>query len=397
MSGGNLLVVGLDVAAIAASARRSGHDVYAVDYFGDRDTQAATQMNYSLLHQAARKSCGWMSESFSPAGLVELATKLARRYPLDGILLASGLEDSPTQLRALKDLAPILGNPLSVIAKVRNKEDFFDILAKRNICCPETVQANGIEEAEEAVSELGYPVIVKPMNGFGGGDVKLIQDSVALRSAISGENEVLVQEYVQGVAASASVIGTGKESAVLTLNEQILGVQQLGASGPFTYCGNIVPLVAADGTLKKCEAVCTEVSTALGLVGSNGVDFVLDESGQPWIVEVNPRFQGTAECVEKVLGINLVEAHITACGGRLTHHPEVSPSYCTRLVLYGRQRCSVPDLSIFTEVRDIPFPGVIIEKGEPVCSIVTEGRTKAQSFGRAGELAGQIYDLLVPE
>jgi len=397
MSCGNLLVVGLDVAAIAASARRSGYDVYAVDYFGDKDTQAATQMNYSLMHQAPRKSCGRISESFSPVGLVELAKKLARKYPLDGILLASGLEDSPTELRALRDLAPILGNPLNVIAKVRNKVDFFEILAKRSICCPETLQAKGVEEAEEAASELDYPVIVKPTKGFGGGDVKLIQDSEALRSAISGENEVLVQEYVQGVAASASVIGTGKESAVLTVNEQIVGVRQLGASGPFTYCGNIIPLVAADETLKKCESVCTEVSTALGLVGSNGVDFVLDESGQSWIVEVNPRFQGTIECVEKVLGINLVETHITACGGRLTVHPEVPPSYCTRLVLYGCQRCSVPDLSVFTEVRDIPFPGVIIERGEPVCSIVTEGKTKAQSFGRAGELAGQIYDLLVSE
>lgn len=397
MSGKNLLVVGLDVSAIVASARRAGYHVYAVDYFGDRDTQEASQMNYSLVRQAPRKSCGWISEGFSPAKLVKWTKKLMRKYPIDGILLASGIEDYGKELRALEDLAPVLGNPPNIVAKVRSKADLFSILTKRKIRCPKTIPAKGVEEVEAAASELGYPVILKPMKGFGGRDVCLMQDSQTLRSSVSGDNEILVQEYIKGIAASASVIGTGKKSAVLTVNEQILGARQLGASGPFTYCGNIVPLVATEDTLKKCESACARVSTALGLVGSNGIDFVLDESGQPWIVEVNPRFQGTMECVEKVLGINLVEAHIAACGGRLPVLHQMSSNYCTRLILYGRQRCSVPDLTVFTEVRDIPFSGVIVERGEPICSIVTEGKTKAKSLGRADELTRQIYDLLAPE
>ena len=397
MPAGDLLVVGLDASAIAASASSSGHNVYAADYFGDRDTQSVTQMNYSLAHQVPGRSCGRVLEHFSPAGLVRLARRLVHEYCIEGILLGSGLEDSPEELKALEGLAPILGNPVDVISKVRDRVSFFDTLAKRRIRCPETIQAEDAKEAEEAARELGYPVVVKPVHGFGGADVKYIRDSKALQSVIRSEEEVLVQKYIRGIAASASVVGTGKESAVLMVNEQILGVRQFGASGRFTYCGNIVPLVVSRSALKRCQSISAEVSNTFGLVGSNGVDFVLDECGLPWVVEVNPRFQGTIECVEKVLGINLVEAHLAACSGRLTDLPKVSPRFSARLVLYGRQRCSVPDLSVFTEVRDIPFYGVIVEKGEPVCSVVTEGKTKAQCIGNAKGLAKQVYVLLAPE
>ncbi len=391
-----LLVIGIDVASIAASAKRSGYNVYAVDYFGDQDTKASTKFSSSQVQQVPRKSCGRISENFSPRSLVELAQRLTQQYPVDGILLASGFEDCPEELNALSHLAPILGNPLEVTVKVRDSMQFFDTLAKKHIRFPKTVKAKGIEQAQRAACQMNYPLIVKPAKGFGGGEVQLIHSTEELNSASLSE-EVLVQEYVRGTAASASIIGNGKDSVVLTLNEQLLGIQQLGASGQFTYCGNIVPLEASQATLRTCESICIDTSNAFGLVGSNGVDFVLDESGKPWVVEVNPRFQGTMECVEKTLGINLVEAHIEACNGRLITPPKESHNFFTRIILYAHRRCSVPDLSVFTEVRDIPFPNVVIERGEPICSVLTEGKTRAQSLDRAQELAGQIYTLLSPE
>ena len=48
------------------------------------------------------------------------------------------------------------------------------------------------------------------------------------------------------------------------------------------------------------------------LIGSNGVDFILNKNGL-YIIEINPRIQGTFECVQQALGINMLEAHIKAC------------------------------------------------------------------------------------
>src|SRR4030042_6397587 len=139
MAARGLLVVGLDAAAIAASASSSGHIVYAADYFGDRDTMSVTKKNLCVSNQVPRRSSGRVVERFSPAGLVKLARKMAQEYSIDGILLGSGLEDSPEELEALQDLAPILGNPIGVFAKVRDKVSFFRALAERQIRCPETI------------------------------------------------------------------------------------------------------------------------------------------------------------------------------------------------------------------------------------------------------------------
>ncbi|MEM3041024.1 MAG: ATP-grasp domain-containing protein, partial [Nitrososphaerota archaeon] len=179
--------------------------------------------------------------------------------------------------------------------------------------------------------------------------------------------------------------------------KQLIGIRQLGAPTCFTYCGNITPLKAPPTTLKLCKLICSEVSNTFGLVGSNGVDFVLDSSGKPWILEVNPRFQATIECVEKMLGINLVEAHIAACEGSLITPPSVSQGYFTRVILYAKRRCSVPDLSILYGVRDIPIPGVIVEKGEPVCSVFTTGQTETESIDKAIKCTRKIYRLLCVE
>jgi len=53
-------------------------------------------------------------------------------------------------------------------------------------------------------------------------------------------------------------------------------------------------------------------------------------------------------------------------------------------------------LSAFEEVRDIPIPEVIIEKGEPVCSIVVEGANREFSLRKAMTIVEQIRKSLQP-
>jgi hypothetical protein len=110
---------------------------------------------------------------------------------------------------------------------------------------------------------------------------------------------------------------------------------------------------------------------------------------------VNPRFQGTLECVEKVLGINLVEAHVNAClYNFLPKTREKIANVCARLILYVPERVLVPNLTFFIQIRNIPLPGCIIDKGEPLCSVVVEGETRTQVLYEAKEIAKKIYSML---
>jgi len=392
----SLLIIGLDVTSLAKSANRAGYDVYSVDYFGDTDLRKVCRESSSVIVQQKNESYGRLSAKFDPENLLKLAKTLSRKHKIDGAVLSSGLEDFPKILSELNDHIPILGNNLYSINRVRDKNDFFQELDRLRIPHPTTDVVENPKEAFKKARDIGYPVVVKPAKGFGGTGLRKVSNpqrlDCAFKLASSLSKRVLIQEYIQGIPASASLMSIPGKSIALTINEQLIGVRSLGQREPFGYCGNIVPLSAPKTVIERCKYVSERIATHYGLIGSNGVDFVLSKEGEPKVVEVNPRFQGTLECVERVLGINVLEAHVEACVSEILPKKMTSPRcFCTRLILFAKKRSKIQDLMEFKEARDIPLSEVIVEQGEPICSIITEGSSRENSFDRAKDVANSIY------
>lgn len=397
----NILVIGMDVVSLATSATKAGYKVYAVDYFGDQDLKRVCHESLSIVKQTPWVVCGQLSTNFSPEALLQLTMRLLKKNAIDVTLLSTGLDDSPDVLFELNDMIPILGNHPHVIERIRDKMKFFQELERLEIPHPETAMAENFEEVRKKAKDIGYPVLVKPSKGFGGVGIRKAQGPKELKQAFHHayliDEKVLIQEYISGISASVSLISSNNETITLTLNEQLLGVNELGQEEPFGYCGNVVPLVTNGSVMNRCKNTAEKITSHFGLVGSNGIDFVISKEGIPYIVEVNPRFQATLECVERVLGINMVEAHMKAClQGILPIIAKKTAVFCTRLILFASQRLVVPDLSVLEEVRDIPIPEIIIEKGEPVCSIVVDEAKREFSLRKAMTTVKQIRKSLQP-
>jgi len=398
----NLLVMGIDVVALAASARRASYQVCAVDYFGDQDLKRLCRESLSIVKQRIGETCGQLDKDFSSEALLQLAKDLLRKVEIDAALLSSGLDDSSDVLFELDDLIPILGNHPNIVKKVRNKMKFFQELERLGIPHPLTAMAENLKEARREAKKIGYPVLIKPSRSFGGAGIRKAESPQELEQAVQEashfDENVLVQEYVSGIAASASLISSANGAITLTLNEQLLGISEMGQREPFGYCGNVVPLQVNKAVANRCKGIVERVASHFNLVGSNGIDFVISEEGVPYVVEVNPRFQGTLECVERTLNVNIVKAHVEACvQGKLPIIEKNPSAFCVRLILFAPQRSVVPDLSVFEEVRDIPLPGVIIEEGEPLCSIVVDGANRNFPLKEARRIAESIRKLLQPQ
>lgn len=393
--GASLLIVGVDLVSLASSARREGYNVHSVGYFGDVDLKILSCECLSLVTQTQGQSCGRFDSKFKPKKFIELIDKLLKRVDVDGALLSSGLEDHPGVLESISDRVPILGNTPRIINNVRKKDVFFKTLERIGVPYPETVFAEDLDEARKKAKNIGYPVIVKPDRGYGGIGLRKAINAKTLEAIFKTVNRrcrrLLIQEFVNGKAASASLISSKGKAVTLTINEQLLGMRSLGQREPFGYCGNIVPLSADQPIIDRCECVAERVVTDFRLIGSIGVDFVITNDGTPKVVEVNPRFQGTLECVEHVRGINMVKTHIDACTLGILPKIEKYRCYCSRVILFARERSRIPDLTAFKNVRDIPLPGIIIERDEPVCSIITMGQTRQSSYTTAMENAESIY------
>jgi hypothetical protein len=317
-------------------------------------------------------------------------------HDVDGIFLASGMEHHPEALRKLEKKAAIIGNDPQRLRLCENKERLFEVADSLGIKHPLTRRVQTVDEALDAAEELGYPAVLKPAFGGGGIGIKLASSPREVgrcfrRALLAGDGKsAYVQEYVHGTDASTSVLSNGEEARCLTVNEQIIGEKRLGVPRRFGYCGNVVPLNEPKlwGRLAEdSETICRE----LGLVGSNGVDFVLHRD-EPYLIEVNPRFQGTMGCVERLLGINLVKEHIRACEGKLGKYRKLR-GFSAKLILYARHRVKAPDLARVQGVVDIPPQGAEVARGKPLCSVLSFGETRSWVLGDAFRRAREVYRL----
>lgn len=392
------LLVGVDLVGIAHSAKKAGYKVYAADYFGDVDLGEACNKSLSTIDQQIGKTSGRISSNYDPNDFVRMAKSLTKGGDVDAILLSSGLDDNFDVLHELNEIAPILGNPPDTIKAVREKGKLFNDLKRLKVPHPQSAVVDTIEAAWEKAHDIGFPIVFKPLEGFGGFGVRKVENELQFERLFNEVNSfssrgVLIQKFVEGTHASISFVASEKGAEVLSLNQQLLGLREVYQNDPFGYCGNIVPLEVEESTLDKCKHIVKQISANYRLRGSNGADIVISSEGEPNLIEINPRFQGTIECVERVLRSNLVKIHVDACVHGLLPKGFKKSQFFSRLILYCKERKVAPDLSKFRRVRDIPLPGAILEQGEPMCSVISEGVSPSSSYGNALSKASLIYNM----
>ncbi|MCE5214973.1 MAG: ATP-grasp domain-containing protein [Methanobacterium sp.] len=378
----NILVVGVNARAVACSLKKLEYNVYSADYFGDLDLQKCTDQYRSVLSQQPYISCGHFIEKFNPYDIKDLAKDFISEC--EGIICLTGV--SPEIFPKNK----IIGNK-----SVENVDDKYYLYKKlkNQFNFPLTFQVSDIDEAGEISRNYpGKNFIVKPIMGAGGygiRDLSLTEDHIDF-------SNLILQEKLNGKNISASVLSTKKESKTILKSQQIIGDTMLGQKEPFGYCGNITPLDEDNLEVDKTgygviSEIAEDIITSSSLIGSNGVDFVINNN-ELYVVEVNPRIQGTLECAELVLNINMVEAHMEASQGNLMDVP--SPDgYAVKMIIHARNRSRVGQLN-FEDVFDLPAFNVIIEEAEPVVTVIKSGKVLDDVLFSAHETVGKVYNNL---
>jgi len=391
----NFLVVGIDNHALVNSLKNAGCSVYIADYFGDLDIKRISDGFRSIIVQRAFTSSGKFEEKYDPQEFIGIVKNLAKSHEFEGALLSSGLDDSFQVLSDLNNICRIVGNTPEQIKKTRDKDFFFKELKKLDIIHPVTSIVRCLDSALVEAEEIGYPVLVKPFEGFAGTGIRKVCNRKQLEEEYNkitsfNEDKILVQEFIKGKDVSISFIAAYPGSKIISLNEQLIGLKKTYSPEPFGYCGNITPFNGDRTVIKKCKKIVDKITSRFKLLGSNGIDVVIKEN-TPYVIEVNPRFQGSLGCIERAYGVNLARMHIEACTEKKLPASLGNPScFATRLIIFAPRRLIAPDLTAHPNISDVPFPNSIIEEGEPVCSINTVGTTRQESLNKAQKISNVI-------
>lgn len=393
------LVVAFNARPIATSARKANYDVLAIDFFGDLDLRSVAEHVFSVIwqrkgHPIKRKFLRPISEY-----MCLLAETMADDYfgKIKFLLIGSGFDDEPKIWQRFGKIAPVIGNTPEIISR-SDRLSIYRLASKLGIECPQTIEVKEKEEALEIAKNIGYPIVLTTPRSAGGLFVKLITNLDELHRAYNelrnSGKKILIQEFIQGIDASCSVLGTGKDCQAVSVTEQVIGRSELGVSMPFGYCGNIVPLENSTTVIENIKNISEELGSKLGLLGSNGFDFVIRDD-QPYLIELNPRFQGSLECIEAVTSSNLVKLHIEAYNGNLPEKSLESKGYAVKMILYAKYRTVVPNLSHLPHIVDVPVEGIILEPSNPVCTVFITGTEREITIEKAKILADNVYRQLI--
>ncbi|KAF5415658.1 MAG: 3-methylornithine--L-lysine ligase [Candidatus Methanogaster sp.] len=362
-----LLIVGYSTRYVVCAGKRAGYTVYSLDHFGDSD----------LLGCADKYAC--FDEIANDDELLSVLDRLD--WDFDAIILGTGFEYADLGREGYR----VLNNPPDIARSTGNKKSFAEKMGSFGLPHPRIYDID---------DDFGYPVMLKPVYGVGGIENRLAYSKEEIRGC---GNDLLIQEYIEGIPASVSVIATHKDAVAIAVNEQLIGTRWLSAHR-FAYSGNVTPFRSE----YDCEMreIAVQVVKRLGLVGSNGVDFLITDSG-PVTIEVNARFQGTLDTVEHVSGISVFDAHVKAFSGEL---PEIDPDNDSGTGFAGKAIVftdydlvidkTISKRLVREPIRDIPVIGCKIPAGDPVTTVFCTGRTREQVLDGLKTAAWRIRRLV---
>ncbi len=360
-----VLVIGNSTRSVVCSAKKAGYTVYALDRFGDVDMQRCAD------------SAGFIE---TEDRIYELSHSFGE---FDAVILGPGYEK-------LK-FKNVLNNKIEVMEEVNDKLKIAEKLNSMGIPHP------GTEPLKKALWH-GHPLMIKPRSGSGGiQNVRVkSEEELAFFKERTDADAYIAQEFVDGVPCSASLIGTGNDAAVVAVNEQLIGIPWLTRL-PFAYCGNITPFHTAFDNEMINHA--KQISLEFGLLGSNGVDFILNRNGVV-VLEVNPRFQGSMDTVERSCGINIFDAHVRSFAGELPE-PKQPVCFAAKAIVYADKKVIIDRkisqrlIKCMNEgrVADIPQAGWVVRPDDPVTTIIETGETREIALEKAWKSGRFIKDM----
>ena len=360
-----LLLIGINTRSMLNSALKLDYEIYSTSYFSTSDTPQIKNQKI-ILEEKDNESSGNFEDNFNISYILETSKDFIDEA--DYIIPISGI--SPSEF-SKKNQKKILGN--KNVCEIENKFKFYKKI-KDEFNVPESFLIKDIDEAIEISKnkpEVKY--IIKPIKGSGGYDINILNNDIPIQLN-NGENYIL-QEYVDGINLSSSILAR-KDIKKTIMNSRLLTENDFKNNNSYIYIGNILPLTKESSlsNIKNIDKINKEMietsqnlAYKLNLIGSNGVDFILNENGL-YVIEVNPRIQGTFECIEKSLQINMLDAHIKSCMNESIEIPKAK-YYAYKKIVYSPYRSKYSKINL-DNIYDLPHIGTITEKSEPLLTII---------------------------
>jgi S-sulfo-L-cysteine synthase (3-phospho-L-serine-dependent) len=272
-----------------------------------------------------------------PRALVESVADLG--VPVDALLTLS--EPHLVAVTAAAARLGLHGEDPQTAALLRDKHRVRQRLAEAGVPQPRFRLAPGVTAAVTAADEIGYPVVAKPVDGYGSIDVGIAADAGELAAcaraivqspgygrSVPSRRAVLVEEYVPGPVVSCEMLTAGGRHLLYGFTDRVLSdpprAVELGGCFPAEFPERSA---ATQGCIAALDAVGVRRSFS-------HTEIALGPEG-PRIIEINGRMVGG--CIPEMMSLvcernlyrDLIEFHL----GRVPEPPRTEGVACIRALI----------------------------------------------------------------
>jgi len=306
------------------------------DYSGTQGAKALRQEGYEVILVNSNPATVMTDPEFADRTYIEpldedvLEAIIAREKP-DAILPTLG---GQTALNLALKLAKsgvlekhgveLIGASVEAIRKAEDRALFNDAMRKIGLSVARSVLARSLEDAERAVTELGFPLILRPSFTMGGSGGGIARDKSAFDHAIrwafqqSPTHECLIEESLLGWKEyELEVIRDRADNFAV-----ICSIENFDPMGVHT--GDSITVAPAmtltDKEYQRLRDAARAVITEIGVdTGGSNIQFAVNpKDGRVIVIEMNPRVSRSSALASKATGYPIAKiAAKLAVGYRL--------------------------------------------------------------------------------
>jgi len=209
-----------------------------------------------------------------------------------------------------------LGCPSECVKICADKMQTTKILDNNGIPVPRIVPK---EEMRNGRAQ-GAVYVKKPRYGCASENVFIVTGKQSQNDASFVDNQgYILTEFIKGEDISSSVVAGGSSVLPLTINKQFVVMR----GKRLIYEGGSVPYSVGRDAEKAILSISKMVVTILHCKGYAGIDFVLDDDGTPYVVDVNPRPTTSIVGTAKVINYEVADLILRAKFGVLPREEEL--------------------------------------------------------------------------
>ena len=254
---------------------------------------------------------------------VEDVLNICDRVEPDGVIVQFGGQTPLNLARALSNAGvPIIGTSVDTIDAAEDREKFQQLLNRLNLKQPANGIARTMNEARQEVSNVGYPVLVRPSFVLGGRAMEICYDKsqferfVLEAFIVSAGQPVLIDQFLEdAIEVDVDCVSDGTDAVVMGIMEHI---EEAGVHSGDSAC-SIPPYTLDEDTLNQIRKATISMAKHLNVVGLMNVQFAVkkqDDQMNVYVLEVNPRASRTVPFVAKATGIPVANIAAKVMSGK---------------------------------------------------------------------------------